>query len=106
MDAHDEVRQTFVEWFRDANREHGFGAVEGVFRWDTPDLRVDVRDDFAVARGLNRMRSEVPGERAVETWSRGTRVFQHIDGEWKLIHQHVSFAVDPETAAARTDLEP
>jgi hypothetical protein len=33
-------------------------------------------------------------------------VFQQIDGKRKLIHQHVSFPVDPETGAARTDLEP
>jgi ketosteroid isomerase-like protein len=86
--------------------EHGFGAVEGAFRWGIPDLQVVVRDDIAVTWGLNRMRAEVPGEAAVETWSRGTRVFRRTDGTWKMIHQHVSFRVDPETSAARTDLEP
>ena len=31
---------------------------------------------------------------AVEMWSRGTRIFQHIDGRWQRIHQHVSFPID------------
>jgi ketosteroid isomerase-like protein len=106
MTTADEVRQTFEAWFREANREQGFGAVDGVFRWDIADLQVVARDDFAVAWGLNRIRSEVPGDPTEETWSRGTRVFQQIDGEWKLIHEHVAFPVDPETSVARTDVEP
>jgi ketosteroid isomerase-like protein len=86
--------------------EQGFDAVAGEFRWDVPDLQVLVRDDIAVTWGLNRMRSRPLGEAMIETWSRGTRVFQKIDGRWKMIHQHVSFPVDPETGEARTDLEP
>lgn len=93
----------------DAIREEcrrGFELQSGDFMWTVPDLRVEVRDDLAVAWGLNRMANRTPDGAEQVTWSRGTRVFQRTDGEWKMIHQHVSFPVDPETGAAATDLEP
>jgi ketosteroid isomerase-like protein len=84
----------------------GFDQAEGDFRWDIPDLQIHVRGDIAVTWGLNRMAEMKNGKRTNTMWSRGTRVFQRIDGEWKLIHQHVSFPMDPESGKARMDLEP
>jgi uncharacterized protein (TIGR02246 family) len=66
-----------------------------------PELSVLVRDDLAVAWGLNRVRAD---DR--EFWSRGTRVFRRIDGSWRMVHQHLSFPLDPTTGEARTDLRP
>lgn len=86
--------------------QQGFDLIAGDFEWDVPDLQVIARDDIAVAWGLNRMRFQPPGQPEIENWSRGTRVFQKKDGEWKLIHQHLSFPVDAETGQARLDLEP
>ena len=68
------------------------------------DLTVVVRDDIAVTYGLNRMTTRDAGGATQESWSRGTRLFARRDGEWSMIHQHVSFPFDPETGAARTDL--
>lgn len=55
--------------------------------------------------GLNRMADTVDGVESV-LWSRGTRVFQKINGSWLMIHQHVSFPVEPTTGLAATDLRP
>jgi uncharacterized protein YndB with AHSA1/START domain len=79
----------------------GFDKAPEPFRWDIPELRVMVRGDVAVTWGLNHMRG--PG---LEMWSRGTRIFQRIDGRWRMIHQHVSFPYDPESGAAKMDLHP
>ncbi|MGS2647742.1 MULTISPECIES: nuclear transport factor 2 family protein [unclassified Streptosporangium] len=70
--------------------------------WDVPDLKVLVREDLAVAWGLNRIRNN----QDFETWSRGTRVFERRGGTWVMIHQHVSFPFDPRTGEAKTDLRP
>lgn len=86
--------------------EQGFNVMRGEFRWDIPDLQIIVRGDIAITWGLNHMQAQEPGKEKVESWSRGTRVFQKIDGKWKLIHQHVSFPYDPETGRARMDLRP
>ncbi|WP_141581684.1 nuclear transport factor 2 family protein [Actinomadura sp. WMMA1423] len=89
----------------DAVREvcaEGLQAATGIVQWDVPDLRILSREDLAVAWGLNRVRVEG----APDVWSRGTRVFQRIDGVWTMVHQHVSFPSDSRTGAARTDLPP
>lgn len=79
--------------------EAGFQYQANGFRWDVPDLEVIVRGDIAVTWGLNRMASHMPDGTMREEWSRGTRIFLRIDGAWKMIHQHVSFPMDPETGS-------
>jgi ketosteroid isomerase-like protein len=79
----------------------GFDQTPEGLRWEVPDLRVVIRGDIAVTWGLNHMHGG-----GVEMWSRGTRVFQMRGGHWRMIHQHVSFPIDPASGAGRTDLEP
>ncbi|TLP58738.1 YybH family protein [Microbispora triticiradicis] len=81
-------------------------ATEGGVSWDVPDLKILVRQDLAVAWGLNNIRVEQAGGESAETWSRGTRVFERRDGVWVMIHQHLSFPYDPVTGEARTGLSP
>jgi uncharacterized protein (TIGR02246 family) len=89
----------------DAIREvcrRGFEIQRGDFRWDIPDLQVIVRGDIAVTWGVNHLLSQEPGQEKLEMWSRGTRVFQKVDGAWRMIHQHVSFPFDPATGQVST----
>jgi ketosteroid isomerase-like protein len=103
---HDEPLQYLgVDSVREVCRR-GLDAASGAVGWDVPDLKILVRDDIAVAWGLNRMRAQQPDGRTDEHWSRGTRVFQKVDGSWSMIHQHVSYPHDPRTGEARTDLRP
>ncbi|TDC97807.1 nuclear transport factor 2 family protein [Actinomadura sp. 7K507] len=73
---------------------------------DIPDLTILVRDDLAVAWGLNHVQVTEPGKPAADSWSRGTRVFQRRDGAWLMIHQHVSLPYDPSTGEAKPNLHP
>ena len=84
----------------------GFESQSGDFMWTVPDLQVVVRDDLAVAWGLNRMANRNSDGTEDVTWSRGTRVFQRTGGAWKMIHQHVSFPIDADSGTAATELEP
>lgn len=81
----------------------GLEASSERVTWDVPDLKIVARGDLAVGWGLDRVRIERSDGSAVEHWSRGTRVFQRIDGSWQMIHQHVSYPYDPESGIARTD---
>lgn len=85
---------------------YGLDAASGAVHWEVPDLTILARDDLAVVWGLNRMRAEQRDGTLMEIWSRGTRVFQRVDGCWSMIHQHLSYPHDPTTGAARTDLRP
>jgi len=84
----------------------GLDLTPEKFRWDVPDLQIIVRGDIAVTWGLNRMHLEEPGRPATQAWSRGTRIFQKLAGRWQMIHEHVSYPMDPQTGQARTDLTP
>lgn len=84
----------------------GFDQSSDNFRWDIPDLNIIVRGDIAVTWGLNRMAEYNGAKPTSEMWSSGTRIFQRMNSEWKLIHQHVSFPMDPESGQARMDLKP
>lgn len=99
------LRYTEVAAIREECRA-GFEHQGEGFTWTVPDLEVAVRGDLAVAWGLNRMASRRPDGSEEVTWSRGTRVFRRIDDEWRMVHQHVSFPVDPTTGVAATDLTP
>lgn len=93
----------------DAIREEcrrGFELAGDDFTWTVPDLQVVADGDLAVAWGLNRMTDRSPDGSETTTWSRGTRVFQRREGRWTMIHQHVSFPVDPGTGLAATELTP
>ncbi|WP_338018289.1 YybH family protein [Streptomyces taklimakanensis] len=99
------LRHTGVERVREVCRR-GLAASSGSVGWEVPDLTVLVDGDVAVAWGLNRMTARPPDGTATESWSRGTRVFRRRDGEWVMVHQHLSYPYDPETGEARTDLTP
>lgn len=100
------LRYLGVEAVREVCRQ-GLDAGDGAeVSWDVPDLKILVRDDLAVAWGLNRIRVEQPDGQTFETWSRGTRVFERRDGGWLMTHQHLSVPGDPATGEARSDLRP
>jgi len=84
----------------------GFELAGADFRWTVPEMNVVVDGDLAVTWGLNRMSDQRPDGTEDVTWSRGTRVFQRSGGRWLMIHQHVSFPIDPTTGLAATELTP
>ena len=57
---------------------------------DTPELTVRSGGDLAVSWGLDRIRVNRPDGSTTESHLRGTRVFERRDGEWMMIHQHLS----------------
>lgn len=63
----------------------GLEASPGPIDFDIPDLTIRAHGDLAVAWGLDRIIAD-----GAEIQSRGTRVFQRRDGDWQLIHQHLS----------------
>jgi len=86
--------------------QQGLGASSGAVTLDTPDLAVRVANDLAVTWGLDHVQVEGSGGETAESWSRATRIFHKRDGEWLMIHQHLSFPADPQSGQARTDLRP
>ncbi|ACV05612.1 nuclear transport factor 2 family protein [Kytococcus sedentarius] len=99
------LQHTDVTEIREECRQ-GFDYQGDDFSWTVPDLQVMVREDLAVAWGLNRMASTNADGTIMVSWSRGTRVFRRTENGWRMVHQHVSFPVDPETGIAAMELTP
>lgn len=90
-----------------ASCQGGFDAMKqlgGAFRWTVENLEVVVRDDIAVAWGVNHMRTTKDGELTYESRSRGTWLFRKQNGRWQAIHQHFSYPCDPATGQAAMNL--
>jgi uncharacterized protein (TIGR02246 family) len=86
--------------------DRGLTSTSGAVTWTVPDLKILIRDDLAITWGFNQMHHEAPDGTHTESWSRGTRIFQRRDNAWLLIHQHVSFPLNPTTGQATTTLRP
>ena len=83
-----------------------FDAWEGPLKYETSDLRISVSGDLAYSTSLRRMIGDQKGKH-VDMWFRKSLVFQRIDGQWKIVHDHesVPFCMDGSLKAA-VDLTP
>lgn len=75
------------------------------FEIETRDLSVTVSEDLAVAHWLFRFTGE-QDHPAMQTWMRVTAVCQKNQGEWQILHEHLSVPFDPETSQAAFTLNP
>lgn len=103
---HDQALQCIgVDAVREVCKAGLDAAGDSSVTWQVPDLKILVNGDLAVAWGLNHVEVSA-GSQSVDTWSRGTRIFQRRDGAWSMTHQHLSYPFDPATGYAMTDLRP
>ena len=84
------LQYTDIDDVREVCRR-GLESSPGRIDFDIPDLTVQANGDLAVAWGLDRIFAD-----GVESRSRGTRVFERRNGQWQMVHQHLSIAVTGE----------
>jgi len=82
-----------------------YEAFDGPIELELADLRVYAQADLAIARCAVRMAGTMFG-RHLDSWVRTTNCFQRIEGEWLMIHDHVSWPIDFATDKALKDLNP
>lgn len=83
-----------------------FDSWDGPLKFEYKDMQIKVSGDLAFSTSLRRMVGDQNG-RHLDIWSRKTLVFERIDGEWKIVHDHesVPFYMDGSNKAA-IDLKP
>jgi uncharacterized protein (TIGR02246 family) len=69
----------------------GLEASSDPIAFDVPDMRVRADGDLAVAWGIDRIVAD-----GSEVRSRATRVFERREGQWQMVHQHLSFPREDE----------
>jgi len=97
--------QVGVDAYR-KNFEAWFASVRGPIDYEIRDLRITMSDDVAFCHYLGRVKStRTTGEKA-DYWVRVTSGFQKMNGQWMVIHEHVSVPFNLETMQALLDLQP
>jgi uncharacterized protein (TIGR02246 family) len=81
-------------------------AFDPPLEYEVHDLDISVDGDIAFARCLNRFGGTKKDGRRVLNSLRSTFGLRKIDGQWKVVHEHVSVPFDMETGKAMLDLKP
>ncbi|MBW4661223.1 MAG: nuclear transport factor 2 family protein [Drouetiella hepatica Uher 2000/2452] len=69
------------------------------FEMETRDLTIAVNDSLATAHWLFHFKGE-PDHPAMQMWMRATAICQKHQGEWQILHEHISVPFNPETSQA------
>jgi uncharacterized protein (TIGR02246 family) len=83
-----------------------FGVYQPPLGYEFRDVTVTVGDDVAFCHSLNRVSGTLQNGQRSEFWVRWTACFRKIDGNWLIVHDHVSVPVDFASGRALLDLEP
>jgi uncharacterized protein (TIGR02246 family) len=88
------------------NYEEFFAMFKGPLRVELRDIRIVAGDDVAFLHCFDRMSGTLQGGEDFDLWLRVTSGLRRIDGEWRIIHDHVSVPTNFETGTSVLDLTP
>jgi ketosteroid isomerase-like protein len=84
-----------------------FAQFDGPIHADVSDTHIDAGHDVAFAYGVERLTGKMTNGTPVDMWMRWTDGWKRMaDGQWRIVHEHVSVPVDMATGKARMDLKP
>jgi len=86
--------------------EETFSSFQGPIGYEIHDLDITTGDDVAFGHSLNRLSGTLNTGQKTDLWLRLTACFRKIDGQWLIVHTHVSVPVDLEHGKAVLDLKP
>jgi uncharacterized protein (TIGR02246 family) len=86
------------------NLERWLTGMSGPIEYEIHDLRVTMSDDVAFSHNLSHVTGTRSNGEKADYWVRVTVGFQKRNGQWLVIHDHVSMPFDMETGKAVRDL--
>lgn len=87
------------------NWREAFAVLQPPLGYDVHNLSVTVEGALAFVHGINRLSGTLDGNR-IGSWVRWTACMRKLGDDWAIVHDQVSFPVDPTSARAVLDLEP
>lgn len=88
------------------NYEEFFAMYDGPLDVEFRDLRIVAGKDVAFVHSLERMSGTLKGGQKSALWLRVTSGIQKINGQWLIVHDHVSVPADFESGKAALNLKP
>jgi ketosteroid isomerase-like protein len=83
-----------------------FAQFDGPIHVDLADTHIEAGPSAAFAYGLERLTGKLKDGTPVDMWLRYTEGLKDSNGQWRVVHEHISVPVDLTTGKARTDLKP
>jgi ketosteroid isomerase-like protein len=83
-----------------------FEAYEPPLGYEARDLTIVVGDDVAFGHSLNRISGMLKIGKRADYWVRWTTGFRKVDGNWLMVHDHVSVPTDMQTGSSLLNLGP
>ena len=91
----DHYRKNFERWF---------AAMPGPIDYEMHDLRIVTGDEVAFCHSLSHINATRANGEKADYWVRVTVGFQKRNGQWLMIHDHVSMPLDMHTQKAVSEL--
>lgn len=95
VDGADRYRKNFERWF---------AAMPGPIDYEMHDLRITTGDEVAFCHSLNHVKATRANGEKADYWVRVTVGFQRRNGQWLVIHDHVSMPMDMQSEKAVSEL--
>jgi ketosteroid isomerase-like protein len=86
--------------------QEAFAIFTGPFNYEVHDLEVTTNGELAFVHSLNHVSATLTSGQITELWLRWTACLRRIDGDWVVVHDHVSVPADLEHGRAVLDLTP
>ena len=87
--------------------QEAFATFSGPFSYELHELNVTTQgEELAFVHSFNHVRAALASGQITEMWVRWTACFRRIDGDWLVVHDHVSVPADLEHGRAVLDLTP
>ena len=86
--------------------EEAFATFTGPFSYEVHELDVTTQGELAFVHSLNHVNATLSIGQITDLWLRWTACFRRIDGEWVIVHDHVSVPADLEHGRAVLNLTP
>ena len=83
-----------------------FAAHAGPIAYELRELNVTTQGELAFVHSLNHVVGTLTSGHTSELWVRWTACFRRIDGDWLVVHDHVSVPADLEQGKAVLNLTP
>ncbi len=91
------LRNRFLQWFE---------SYEGPIEMEVSDVHIVAGSEVAVACRFSRVSGTLKNGRQVGSWVRATSCWQRSGRGWLVVHEHVSWPVDPTSSHAVMNLVP
>lgn len=88
-----------------AHWKNFFAMFDGDPTFERGDTIIHACGDVAFSTGLTRFAGSIGGK-SFDMWSRETLGYRKFEGQWRIIHDHVSVPIDLETHIGVTDFKP